>query len=173
MLFVAERNIKAIGLVNFANARYFDDDIIIRLDAFVKWALSIGWELPVELAKIATAPAGRETGKSQSSTPDRGNQPPWKAEGAPSATPPAADATAKRDNARNKPRGPRPGSIGRFDASDRALFSEIERLIQREHLSPGEAAQKLAGEGKVAGRGTEESRVRRLARLYRTEREQR
>jgi hypothetical protein len=53
-LFVVERNLEALGLVNFANVRYFDEDPVIRLKAFAEWAVTTGWELPSEIAELAT-----------------------------------------------------------------------------------------------------------------------
>jgi hypothetical protein len=53
-LFVVERNLEALGLVNFANVRYFDEDPVIRLKAFAEWVVTTGWELPSEIAELAT-----------------------------------------------------------------------------------------------------------------------
>ena len=66
-------------------------------------------------------------------------------------------------------RGPEPGRVARFANDDRALFGAMTRIIQRESKSPTEAARDLVCKGKVNGRGTPESRVLRLARLYRKE----
>ena len=69
-------------------------------------------------------------------------------------------------------RGPVAGKLSRFGENDRALFSEIERIM-KQGKSVTEAARELDYEGKVNGRGTPESRVRRLAKLYRKEHPQR
>jgi hypothetical protein len=66
-------------------------------------------------------------------------------------------------------RGPEPGSISRFADDDRALFSAMAHIIQRDSKSSTEAARDLAHERKIKGRGTPESRALRLARLYRKE----
>jgi hypothetical protein len=70
-------------------------------------------------------------------------------------------------------RGPVAGKLSRFGESDRALFSEIERIMKEGSKSATEAARELDCEGKVNGRGTPESRVRRLAKLYQKEHPQR
>lgn len=66
-------------------------------------------------------------------------------------------------------RGPERGTIGRYNEDDRALFPEMKRIMQRELKSPNEAARELVYEGKVEGRGSDESRALRLARAYRRE----
>jgi hypothetical protein len=66
-----------------------------------------------------------------------------------------------------KSRGPKPGAVRRFDEADRALFPEIKELMRTKSLSLGEAARALANDGRVAGRGTIDSRARRLAIAYR------
>jgi hypothetical protein len=66
-------------------------------------------------------------------------------------------------------RGPEPGRVARFANDDRALFGSMTRIIQRESKSPTETARDLVCKGKAKGRGTLESKVLRLARLYRKE----
>ena len=66
-------------------------------------------------------------------------------------------------------RGPQRGTISRFNEDDKALFPEIKRIMQRESKSANEAARKLVDEGKVKGRGAEQSRALRLARAFRRE----
>jgi hypothetical protein len=82
---------------------------------------------------------------------------------------PAVGATQRRNR-----RGPIPGTVRRYEASDRELFPEIERLMQGQHISATEAARRLAQgdiQGRtVAGAGTVDSRARRLACLYLAER---
>jgi hypothetical protein len=63
-------------------------------------------------------------------------------------------------------RGPIAGKISRFGESDKALFSKIERIMKEGSKSVIEAARELDCEGRVGGRGTSESRVRRLAKIY-------
>jgi hypothetical protein len=67
--------------------------------------------------------------------------------------------------------GPTPGELKRFDAADRALFDEVDRLM-KEGMSRTAATEKLANEGHVAGVGasTPQSRARRLAKLHKAER---
>jgi hypothetical protein len=66
-------------------------------------------------------------------------------------------------------RGPKPGTVARYDEPDRALFPEMKRMIREERQTIYGAALKLANEGKVLGMGisTAESRARRLAKAYR------
>jgi len=79
---------------------------------------------------------------------------------------PAVDQLSQKSN-----RGPKPGTLRRYEASDRALFPEIDRLTPPSgQLSPTAAARKLAEEGKVAGTGSLESRAKRIAALYIAER---
>jgi hypothetical protein len=78
-----------------------------------------------------------------------------------SLQPPAPEKSGKR---RRRP-GPRPGAINRFAGADRALFPEMTKLIKQQHISPREAAQRLSD--KIKGRGTIDSRIRRLATRYR------
>jgi hypothetical protein len=67
-------------------------------------------------------------------------------------------------------RGPVAGQTARYADADRALFGAIEHIMANASKSVAEAAWDLARQGKVNGRGTPESRVRRLANLYRKER---
>jgi hypothetical protein len=66
-----------------------------------------------------------------------------------------------------KRRGPKTGAIDRF--GDRALFEELGKLMEQRHLSYRQAAAQLYREGKVAGTGDRDSRVRRLAERYQRE----
>ncbi len=63
-------------------------------------------------------------------------------------------------------KGPVPGTLSRFAEADRALFPEIARLMREKMISATEAAWRLVLDGKVAGRGNENSRVRRVVRAY-------
>jgi hypothetical protein len=78
--------------------------------------------------------------------------------------------TAAIGKLRRKP-GPTPGNLKRYDELDRALFDDVKSLMEN-GLSLTAATQKLAGDGRVAGTGTatSESRAKRLARRYTTER---
>jgi hypothetical protein len=67
-------------------------------------------------------------------------------------------------------RGPAPGAIGRYAADDRALFSEIDRIMKETKKSVTEAVRQLDYKGNVKGRGTSESHIRRVVRLYTKER---
>lgn len=65
-------------------------------------------------------------------------------------------------------RGPKPGETG-FQRTDRKLFPKIKHLIESgKAQSPYGAALTLAVE--IAGRGTQESRAKRVSALYRKER---
>jgi hypothetical protein len=63
-------------------------------------------------------------------------------------------------------RGPAPGTVRRYDKSDRSLFPDIERLRRDENISTHAAALRLAEAGEVAGNGAPPSRAKRLAGLY-------
>ena len=63
-------------------------------------------------------------------------------------------------------RGPKPGTLRRYETKDRELFPDIDRLMQDESISASKAALELAEKGKVAGVGTPQSRAKRLANLY-------
>jgi hypothetical protein len=60
--------------------------------------------------------------------------------------------------------------VDRYVEPDRALFPEVERIMQEDRVTAYAAARKLASggvEGKsVAGPGTLESRAKRLASSY-------
>jgi hypothetical protein len=58
----------------------------------------------------------------------------------------------------------------RFGESDRALFSEMTKLMKDEQLSVEEAAGRLGALDKIKGRGNADSRKHRLAKRYRDER---
>jgi hypothetical protein len=67
---------------------------------------------------------------------------------------------------KRRPRGPKAGTVARYAEADRALFSEIRRLMQERKISATKAAQVLAENGKIAGAGTDDSRARRLTKAY-------
>jgi hypothetical protein len=69
-----------------------------------------------------------------------------------------------------KRRGPVPGSLDRYGEADRALFSEIDRMVSEQQKSPTAAALILAEQGLVLGDGNELSKAKRLAKLYLQER---
>jgi hypothetical protein len=69
-----------------------------------------------------------------------------------------------KQNRRNRQRGPKRDSVG-YSPSDQKLYPEIERLIPK-HGSARAAALILVDEGKVAGRGSPESKAKRLAGRY-------
>ena len=75
----------------------------------------------------------------------------------------ASDAVQKR-------RGPEPGTLRRYEASDRALFAEFERIMAEKQKSRSAAALELAEAGQVKGPGTAQSRAKRLAALHKRER---
>jgi hypothetical protein len=85
------------------------------------------------------------------------------------AQPPPKPASTKVPSAakRRWRRGPQPGDIDRFGADDRALFPELTTLMKDMRITARQAAQKLVL--KIKGVGGEESRIRRLAKRYRTE----
>jgi hypothetical protein len=68
-----------------------------------------------------------------------------------------------------KRKGPAPGTVGRNRKDDRALYPELKRMMDNDHLSLTAAARKLAEDGRVGGYGIPESRARRLAKLYKAD----
>jgi hypothetical protein len=78
-----------------------------------------------------------------------------------SVTPPA---TPRKQGIRR--RGPKVGTVARYDEGDRALFPTMDALIPQLGGSTRAAALQLAWDGKVDGKGTEESRAKRLERKY-------
>jgi hypothetical protein len=62
-LFVVERNLEMLGVINLTDVQYRDEDPIIRLRKFAAWAVTIGWVLPSELTELAAA-------ESRSAIPD-------------------------------------------------------------------------------------------------------
>jgi hypothetical protein len=79
------------------------------------------------------------------------------------AAPPVATAPPPR-----AVKGPLRGEIDRYGDADRALYPEIERIMKSQQLSPTEAVRQIP-EGKIAGRGTLDSRVRRVSHRFRRE----
>ena len=70
-------------------------------------------------------------------------------------------------------RGPKAGTIARFAGADRELFGIIARIMREKNITLTEAVRQLDYERKVKGRGSAESRIRRVTRLYKKERLQR
>jgi len=66
-------------------------------------------------------------------------------------------------------RGPAPGVVDRYRESDRALFSELRRIMRKEGKSLYAAALKLAELDKVKGAGTPISRAKRIVRRFNAE----
>jgi hypothetical protein len=73
-----------------------------------------------------------------------------------------------------KRRGPVAGTVRRYEATDRELFPEIDRMMRDQHISSSEAALRLATgkveDEKVEGTGSAESHAKRLGSLYRAAR---
>ena len=63
--------------------------------------------------------------------------------------------------------GPARGTIDRFGEHDRKLFPKLEDIMRAKQCTVSEAARNLASE--ISGKGTEDSRIRRLSERYRTE----
>ncbi len=72
---------------------------------------------------------------------------------------------------RKQRKGPKPGSLARYAAGDRALFPLIEQIMRAETKSITEAVRQLDDEGRVQGRGASQSRVTRVVKLFKKERE--
>ena len=69
-------------------------------------------------------------------------------------------------SAHKRPRGPRRGQTGYAEA-DQKLFAEMRRLINQTNArSASAAALELVEQGKVAGAGSPQSKVKRLANRY-------
>ena len=66
--------------------------------------------------------------------------------------------------------GPKPGTLRRYEAADRALFPEVERIMAEKQMSRTAAALDLALADRVAGVGTPHSRATRLAALHKRDR---
>jgi hypothetical protein len=52
-LFVTDQNLRNLRLLNALGMRYYDEDPVIELRIFARWAISIGWTLPREFADLA------------------------------------------------------------------------------------------------------------------------
>src|SRR6266567_5127536 len=63
--------------------------------------------------------------------------------------------------AAQKRRGPEPGTLRRYEAADRELFTELERIMADQQKSRSAAALDLAQAGRIAGVGSPESRAKR------------
>ncbi len=72
--------------------------------------------------------------------------------------------------AAQKRRGPEPGTLRRYEAADRELFTELEQIMADQQKSRSAAALDLAQAGRIAGVGSPESRAKRLAALHKRER---
>jgi len=77
------------------------------------------------------------------------------------------------DAVRKKRFGPEPGKVRRYEAGDRALYPELERIMAEKQKSLSAAAFELAEAGQVKGSGTAQSRATRLAALHKRERPRR
>jgi hypothetical protein len=74
-------------------------------------------------------------------------------------------------NAAGKKRfGPEPGTLRRYEAADRKLFPELERIMAEKRKSLSAAAFDLAEADQIDGTGTPQSRAKRLAALYKRDR---
>jgi hypothetical protein len=76
----------------------------------------------------------------------------------------ASDAVRKRRF------GPKPGTLRRYEAADRALFPELERIMAEKQKSLSAATFDLAEADQIDGTGTPQSRAKRLAALYKRDR---
>jgi hypothetical protein len=86
------------------------------------------------------------------------------------AVAPPGGRGAGDDAAPKGPFGPEPGELRRYEAADRALFPELERIMAEKKMSRSAAALDLALAGRIDGVGTPHSRAKRLAALYKRER---
>jgi hypothetical protein len=80
----------------------------------------------------------------------------------------AAKAEPRKPKQPRAAKGPVRGKIDRFSKADRALFPEIEQLMRLDSLTSTEAVRQIS-ENKLAGRGTLESRIRRVSGRFRRE----
>jgi hypothetical protein len=74
------------------------------------------------------------------------------------------------DAVRKRRFGPEPGKVRRYEAGDRELFSELERIMAEKQKSRSAAALELAEAGRIKGHGTAQSRATRLAALHNRDR---
>jgi hypothetical protein len=81
----------------------------------------------------------------------------------------AGAAAGQITGAAGRKKGPERGTLRRYEAADRTLFSEMETMIEK-GMSPTAAAQALADERKLAGVGDPKSRAKRLTSLFLSER---
>lgn len=143
-LFVAERNLTQIGVVDSARAHYEGHEPIVRLDSFLAWARRIGWALPAELLDT-------------SAVHDSAPSPADHAKHSPAAS---------RDSTPAKPL--LHGRSGRKKGSGRA--DDTEHLRAMLHLlASREATSVYAAAGKVADTitGSSQSRAADITRLRR------
>ena len=157
-LFIAERNLEILRPLNSMGMRYYDDDPVIALKAFAAWGVSIGWDLPSELADIAAGasgappPAEAPEGDGKSS-----EQPVAKPE--PSSRAPGSDRTGIE---RVSPgRGGRKKGSGSINDAER-IRAMLCLLAGRQANSVHQAARKIAQSMKepIQSRDADVSRLR-------------
>jgi hypothetical protein len=64
-------------------------------------------------------------------------------------------------------RGPKTGTIARYLPGDLKLCPRIAKMTRTGQISVNAACETLAREGRIAGTGTDRSRVERLMKVYR------
>jgi hypothetical protein len=79
---------------------------------------------------------------------------------------PAFEPSGARQENRKRRRGPKPGTLRRYEASDKELIPELERIMLTQNKSATAAARALAETSKNAGTGSKESRAKRLVEYY-------
>jgi hypothetical protein len=110
-------------------------------------------------------PAVRQGGEAQQARPKKALAD-WQAEGRRSQLGPPLDHNpdaVRLPVTTRQGRGPERGKIRRYAEADRALYSELEKLIANNGYSKIGAAKALA----LQGNGTPESRAKRLLKQYR------
>jgi hypothetical protein len=155
-LFVVERNLEKLGVVNFANVQYFNEDPVVGLPRFAVWAVSLGWSLPSELVDIAThATVG---------------SPPVVAREATTAAHPRGNTESILKRA-NQSRGGRKKGSGAIDDAPR-LRAMLDLLVKGQAPSVHDAARKIAASmsGTSQSRDADINRLRgKFAKAYGTE----
>src|SRR5262249_7020316 len=78
---------------------------------------------------------------------------------------PAPKPSGAKEESRKR-RGPEPGALRRYEASDMKLIPELEQIMAALNISKSAAALRLAEAGKIEGAGTPKSRAKRLVAVY-------
>ncbi len=156
-LFAVDRNLKTIGIRNFAGVRYFDEDPMIRLRAFAVWAVSIGWSLPSELVELGNGASGAPSSAEAAETEEKSSEP----AGA-KPEPPLRISETSRPGAKGIGRSGRKKGSGSIDDTE-ALQLMLHLLASGQANSVHDAARKVPDSimGSSQSQAADISRLRR------------